>query len=312
MKSATSPDARASLFVVPGGAALTDFKHDALLKRLQTCGFTGASISVRHAWLVFADTLGSDSGKALDALLNNGDVYPPLESDTGFFIAPRLGTISPWSTKATDIAHGCGLDTVVRLEWARFYSADAPLDESMRTVLFDRMVEAVYATEDDLAALFRRQLPRPLVQVGDGEAVISALTRANTDRGLALSEAEIEWLGDYYDGSGRLPTDAELMMFAQANSEHCRHKIFNASWQIDGEPKDLSLFAMIRHTTDQSPDGVVSAYSDNAAVIAGGEGDLLNADPENGAYRMTAEQIDFLEKVETHNHPTAISPFPGA
>ncbi|MFO0581675.1 MAG: phosphoribosylformylglycinamidine synthase [Anaeromyxobacter sp.] len=230
------------------------------------------------------------------------------------WVVPRIGTISPWSTKATDIAHLCGLSQVRRVERGIAWTvAGAVTDErALLAALHDRMTESVLAGAAEAARLFAREAPRPLRKVALGKDGKAALARANREMGLALSEDEIAYLVDAFGRLGRDPTDVELMMFAQANSEHCRHKVFNATFTIDGVPQPRSLFQMIRRTTEASPGGVLSAYKDNAAVIEGSEAGRFFPDPATGAYGTTREPVHILMKVETHNHPTAISPFPGA
>jgi len=232
-------------------------------------------------------------------------------------VVPREGTVSPWSSKATDIAQVCGLGAVRRIERGIFYSliASAPLDrdrlDGLAPELFDRMTEMVLLSGAQAERLFAHAPPRPLSRVSL-EHGIGALETANRELGLALSADEIEYLLQSFQRLGRAPTDVELMMFAQANSEHCRHKIFNADWIIDGRKREESLFAMIRHTHARSPRGVLSAYRDNAAVIEGSVGARYFSEPRSHIYSASVEPIDILMKVETHNHPTAISPFPGA
>jgi phosphoribosylformylglycinamidine synthase len=236
-------------------------------------------------------------------------------------VAPRPGTISPWSSKATDIAHTCGLARVRRIERVIAYTIDpgeagATMLASVRTAigarLHDRMTQVVLA---DLAAcevLFRHESPRPVTTVPVLAQGRVALVEANRALGLALADDEIDYLVNAFTRLGRDPHDVELMMFAQANSEHCRHKIFNASWEIDGEKRDRSLFQMIRNTHQLHSDGILSAYKDNAAVLAGTRGGRFFVDPRTHEYAASDEVIHLLCKVETHNHPTAISPFPGA
>jgi len=228
-------------------------------------------------------------------------------------VAPRPGTISPWASKATDIAHVCGLDAIRRIERGIEYrlAADGLPDPALLAPLFDRMTEALFVDAAGLAALFAHAAPgvvRTVPRAG-GRAALDA---ANRELGLALSPDEIDYLVEAFDRLGRDATDVELMMFAQANSEHCRHKIFNADWIIDGVPQPKSLFAMIRNTHARAPRGVLSAYRDNAAVIEGTRGARWYAGPRGGVYQRSVEPIDIVLKVETHNHPTAISPFPGA
>ncbi|HTY51354.1 MAG TPA: phosphoribosylformylglycinamidine synthase [Steroidobacteraceae bacterium] len=231
-------------------------------------------------------------------------------------VIPRPGTISPWSSKATDIARVCGLAAVRRIERGILHTlgASAPGEAVLArlgAVLHDRMTETVLPSAAAARALFAHEPPQPAHRIAlrGGRAALEA---ANLELGLALSADEIDYLLAAFDQLRRDPTDVELMMFAQANSEHCRHKIFNASWTIDGQPRARSLFAMIRHTHALHPEGVLSAYRDNAAVMAGHPGMRYFPDPLTGVYRAVAEPIDIVMKVETHNHPTAISPFPGA
>ena len=227
-------------------------------------------------------------------------------------VMPRAGLISPWSSKATDIFHICGLGKVVRVERGVRWLAAPGLDESLVGRLYDRMTEAPI-DEAAFERLFETQPPRPLARIPVLSGGQAALEKANRDLGLALAPAEIHYLVDAFAELGRDPTDVELMMFAQANSEHCRHKIFNASWTIDRRPMDHSLFDMIRNTHRATNGfGVLSAYADNAAVIAGSPNQRLMADPRSRQYRYVAEDAPVLMKVETHNHPTGIAPYPGA
>jgi phosphoribosylformylglycinamidine (FGAM) synthase-like enzyme/phosphoribosylformylglycinamidine (FGAM) synthase-like amidotransferase family enzyme len=231
-----------------------------------------------------------------------------------FWVAPRLGTVSPWSSKATDIAHVCGLDAIVRIERAIEYrAAGVGLDAAaIGRALSDRMTESVLVREDELAHVVREAgAPRPLAFVRLGANGAATLRDASVRLGLALADDEIEYLVARYRELGRDPTDVELMMFAQANSEHCRHKIFNADFFVDGVKQERSLFQHIKRSTEASPGGVLSAYKDNAAVIEGTTAERLFPD-EDGVYRAHREPVHVLGKVETHNHPTAISPFPGA
>ncbi|MBM3392926.1 MAG: phosphoribosylformylglycinamidine synthase [Betaproteobacteria bacterium] len=227
-------------------------------------------------------------------------------------VTPRLGTISPWSSKATEIARQCGFAAVTRIERGTAFHLDAKGDlAAARPLLHDRMTESVLESLDDAEALFRHYAPQPLATVdvvGRGRAALGA---ANGEMGLALSEDEIDYLVDAFTKAGRNPTDVELMMFAQANSEHCRHKIFNADWIVDGQKQAHSLFGMIRESHKVSPGGTVVAYSDNAAVIEGAVAQRFHPGA-GGAYAYSEELTHYLAKVETHNHPTAISPFPGA
>ncbi|HYC15287.1 MAG TPA: phosphoribosylformylglycinamidine synthase, partial [Stellaceae bacterium] len=234
-------------------------------------------------------------------------------------VVPRPGTISPWASKATDIGHSCGLASIDRIERGVAYRIatrrSQPLSEADRATLLplihDRMTEAVFASLDDARRLFTRFGPRPLQKIELASGGRAAIEKADAAMGLALSADEIDYLDAHFRRAGRDPTDVELMMFAQANSEHCRHKIFNADWIIDGVRQPQSLFAMIRHTHAASPQGTVVAYADNAAVMEGMTARRFYADG-GGRYASRSEATCTVMKVETHNHPTAIAPFPGA
>jgi phosphoribosylformylglycinamidine synthase len=308
------------MLTLPGAPAFSRFRLDKFLEDLRSLCPAVTSVAARH--MHFADLereLDAEELRLLKRLLSYGPSRIVAFPEGAFLLAvPRFGTISPWSSKATDIAHNCGLAAVRRLERgvAWHIVSRRPLrDEELETLaapLHDRMTESVVPRIDDAARLFERHAPAPLGFVdalGGGRA---ALAEANGVLGLALSDEEIDYLLGHYVGAGRNPTDAELMMFAQANSEHCRHKIFNASWVVDGEPQPKSLFAMIRNTHEKSPGGVLSAYKDNASVIEGWVGERFFAAPADARYGYVEEPVHILMKVETHNHPTAISPFPGA
>ncbi|MFC1642284.1 AIR synthase-related protein, partial [Myxococcota bacterium] len=229
-------------------------------------------------------------------------------------VVPRRGTLSPWSSKATDIAHACGLKAVRRIERGTAYYL-VGLDESERSVmglLHDRMTQIVLDNLADAAGLFVSAAPPPLGVIPLLAQGRQALEQANQALGLALTPDEIEYLQESFSELGRDPTDVELVMFAQANSEHCRHKIFRAEWVIDGVPMSRSLFDMIQYTHACHPERVLSAYRDNAAVLAGYLGNRFMPDPNQQVYQKVIEPIHLAIKVETHNHPTAISPFPGA
>jgi phosphoribosylformylglycinamidine synthase len=311
------------MFSLFGAPALSQFRLDGLLRSLQSQDPRVTTLSSR--WMHFIDAaLPLDPGelRLLDKLLTYGarDVARHAEaphSGHRVLVTPRVGTESPWSSKATDIAHVCGLSKVTRIERGCMYfvgssSALSAVDlQKLAAQLHDRMTESVWLDTDEPTQLFHAGAARPLrsVDVGRGS---EALTRANGDWGMALSGDEIDYLVKAFQGLGRDPTDVELMMFAQANSEHCRHKIFNADFIIDGERMPQSLFAMIRATYARNSHGVLSAYRDNAAVIEGAKATRFFADPYTLRYAGSLEPVDILMKVETHNHPTAISPFPGA
>ena len=307
-----------------GAPSHSDFRLAKLESRLHAA--LGRPVSLYAEYMHFADldqTLTEDEQRVLGALLEYGPRLQGHEpSGILLLVTPRPGTISPWSTKATDIAHNCGLTKIQRLERGVAYYLDpgdepgAQLQEQelsrAMAVLHDRMTETLFLSTADAACLFGHAEPKPFVTVDVVEGGKAALEQANLDLGLALSDDEIDYLVGSFQSLGRNPSDVELMMFAQANSEHCRHKIFNADWIIDGESRERSLFAMIRNSTDCSPEDVLSAYKDNAAVIAGPVGERFFPDPKTHGYGYNREPVHILMKVETHNHPTAISPDPGA
>ena len=320
-KPATDLPAQTSKVVLelPGQSALSEFRLKKLWSILRQSASSVATVHARYAYFVSANVPlnARDSGR-LDALLLSGQPVMKLPASARrIIVVPRPGTISPWSSKATDIAHACGLDTIDRIERGICYGIQfrtEPDRESLNALsrhLFDRMTEAVIENLDEARALFETHQTLPVATVPLLQQGPAALARANEELGLALSGDEIDYLNVNYTILGRDPTDAELMMFAQANSEHCRHKIFNANWIVDGEPRVEQLFGMIRSTTEANPDGVISAYSDNAAVMEGWTGQRLMPGDDR-QYRYVEEPIQILMKVETHNHPTAISPFPGA
>ena len=302
-----------------GAAALSRARLRSLEEQIRR--HTPALRSITAAFTHFVDTVSPlDDGEL--ALLDRLLEYGPRQEDDAkepegqlILIAPRVGTISPWSSKATEIAQICGLDRVRRLERGIAYRVTGDFADGIKEIapfLHDRMTQTTFRRFDEAEALFRRADPTPLrtipVQTGGREA----LERADRELGLALARDEIDYLVENFSAIGRDPSDIELMMFAQANSEHCRHKIFNADYSIDGETQDRSLFQMIRNTHAISPDGVLSAYSDNSAVIDGSQAGRFFPDPQSHIYKTEREPVLILMKVETHNHPTAISPFPGA
>ncbi|MDA8189956.1 MAG: phosphoribosylformylglycinamidine synthase, partial [Gammaproteobacteria bacterium] len=303
-----------------GPGAVAAFRAERLLRRLaQVAPVTGLSARYRH-FVCLGRALSSDEELVLAALLDYGAPPPPISSDARtFVVVPRFGTISEWSSKATDIARRCGLEAVTRLErgvvWRVMAERVLTADECDRiaSLIHDRMTESVLADPDDDAPLWSSRAPAcgcAIDILGEGD---DALMRADRTLGLALSEEERGYLLAAFTRLGRNPTDTELMMFAQANSEHCRHKIFNADFVIDGRPCEHTLFAMIRETAKASPGGLLSAYADNAAIVEGAIlGSRLFVDERTRCYTAGQEPVPILLKVETHNHPTAISPHPGA
>ena len=235
-------------------------------------------------------------------------------------VTPRPGTISPWSSKSTDIAHNCGLTKIVRLERGLSYyistensvALTSSQQAALNNLIYDRMMEATFNDTNDATALFATADPGKLTSIDIENGGKNALVQANIELGLALADDEVNYLFENFSKLGRNPHDIELYMFAQANSEHCRHKIFNADWTIDGVKQTKSLFKMIRNTHEINPDYVLSAYKDNAAVMVGNKGGRFFPNPQTNVYGYHHEDIQILMKVETHNHPTAISPYPGA
>ncbi len=315
------------LHAFEGGNAASAFRRQALLPHLREFNDRIVAAHARHVhWVWSNGALAGDEADRLAALLRYGDTYDGPSGGALIVVAPRLGTVSPWASKATDIAHNCGLaiQRVERVtEWrltlrGGLLGRSSPLDEAemqaAAALLHDRMTESVLFSREDARRLFDDKPGQAMVHVPVREHGRGALVQANIDFGLALSDDEIDYLVAAFAALRRDPTDVELMMFAQANSEHCRHKIFNARFTIDGDAQEHSMFQMIRHTHAFAPQRTVVAYSDNASVMQGGEVERWAPVGATDASRYGArrETMHVLMKVETHNHPTAISPFPGA
>ena len=303
----------ASILQLRGRSALSPFR----LQRLQHAVSAHGTAALAAEYWHFVETarpLSAAEHARLERLLTYGPRQPAGEpAGRMLLVVPRIGTLSPWSSKATDIARNCGLDAVLRIERGTAYycAGEAVDDRALLPLIHDRMTEMVLGSFAAAAALFDHVPPRPQASVPLRAGGRGALERANTEMGLALSDDEIDYLADNFARMGRDPTDVELMMFAQANSEHCRHKIFNADWVVDGEPQAQSLFAMIKHTHKMAPGGTVLAYVDNASIMAGAQAQRFHPDAGH-EYGRHPGLTHILMKVETHNHPTAISPFPGA
>jgi phosphoribosylformylglycinamidine synthase len=325
------------MLILPGSNALSVFRSQRLLAQLQAAVPAIAAVDAHFVHFIdSAQALSDDETSRLGALLQYGEAANPgSEGREGavehFIVIPRFGTISPWASKATDIVHNCGMSHVHRVERGVSYriglksgilgtalGAGKKLSEAQVTevaaLLHDRMTETVLRDPALAAGLFSTLEARPLESIdvlSDGKA---ALVRANTELGLAMSDDEIDYLLDAFTAAQRNPTDVELMMFAQANSEHCRHKIFNADWTIDGVAQDKSLFAMIKNTHQLQPKGTIVAYSDNSSIMEGATVSRFypRGEAKGHEYAASTELTHTLMKVETHNHPTAISPFPGA
>jgi phosphoribosylformylglycinamidine synthase len=310
------------MFIVAGASALSAFKQRQLLSRISALSSVANTVTTIESQFVylFDQDLSAHQQSVADKLLNDGQKYTLTVAESGdvqVLVTTRIGTISPWSSKATDIFKNCNAP-VHRLERGILYTLRglSQLNAEVSALLHDRMTETIFATIESGAALFSETAPKPLQSVdilGHGK---DALVKANQEFGFALSMQEIEYLTDAFTQLGRNPHDIELMMFAQANSEHCRHKIFNAEWTINGEKQPLSLFQMIKNTYKQSPNDVLSAYKDNASVIVGFDAARFyqQYQPESGQheYSYRNQAVHILMKVETHNHPTAIAPFAGA
>ncbi|HEX5806438.1 MAG TPA: phosphoribosylformylglycinamidine synthase, partial [Macromonas sp.] len=312
---------------IEGGDALGNFRAQQLLPRLQAVSDKIVGVAARFVHLVDTlEPLSAEQLSAWQALLTYGEPYAGPSDGPLVVVTPRFGTVSPWASKATDIAHNCGFQvkrveriTEFRLTLKSGLLGKASLNDAqwaqVATLLHDRMTESAVASRDAAFDLFKELHPAPMAHVDVLAGGRAALIKANTDWGLALADDEIDYLVNAFTGLGRNPTDVELMMFAQANSEHCRHKIFNAEFTIDGVAQDKSLFGMIRNTHQLAPQHTVVAYADNASIMEGNAVERFVArDTGASAPAYTKEEAlhHVLMKVETHNHPTAISPFPGA
>ncbi|MCS5586892.1 MAG: phosphoribosylformylglycinamidine synthase [Porticoccaceae bacterium] len=308
------------MIILPGAPSLSAFRRRKLLVTLKQAVPTVTAVVAEYRHFVEVEQpLSSGDTDRLQALMSYGPTEQAVPlNGTLLLVIPRPGTISPWSSKATDIVHNCGLESVIRVErgTAYYIEASEALSEQqlqrLGELLCDRMVESVFRELQQAEALFAQHSPAPLTEVDIMGGGAEALGRANIELGLALAADEIDYLVASFKELQRNPTDAELMMFAQANSEHCRHKIFNASWTLDGVDQSNSLFGMIRNTNQVGGENVLSAYSDNAAVVAGTVGGRFYPDPVSKEYAYSNEPVHLLMKVETHNHPTAIAPFSGA
>ena len=293
--------------------ALSGFRQQNLNKKLLSAGIDNALLTAEFVHFVSSDnTLSGIEVSALTYLLTYQDKLLKNSKNT-LIIIPRLGTISPWSSKATDIINLCGLTSVNSVERGVIYHFDKVISDkaNILAIIMDKMTETELFSEADAQLIFNEYEPKPMLSVDILASGKNALKQVNTKLGLALNSSEIDYLLDNFTKLKRNPSDVELMMFAQANSEHCRHKIFNADWIIDGKKQDLSLFNMIKNTFNKKPDGLLSVYSDNAAVMEGFSGARFCPNSD-GLYQENIEARNIIIKVETHNHPTAIEPFAGA
>ncbi len=305
-----------------GPAALSEFRKTKYAESLAELLPVNPAIHVEYTYFVHTtQTLDERETARLNNLLETVPGKSNQDNDGLYFlVTPRPGTISPWSSKATDIIHNCGLQMVRRVERGTAWCLGLPKEcrpdsnsiKHIKALLHDRMTETVFTDRDDARVLFQEASPTPLNTIDILTGGRGALIEINRELGLALADNEIDYLFENFKQLQRNPTDVELMMFAQANSEHCRHKIFNAEWTLDNRKMPASLFDMIRKTHQEHPGQIKSAYVDNAAVTTGYQARRFFADPEDHQYKPHAEEVHILMKVETHNHPTAISPFPGA
>ena len=303
---------------LPGANALSSFRQQRLLASLAAQGVELDAIEAQYLHFIWSDAaLSTKDQEVLASLLTYGQPFTSSALKHGAVVIPRFGTVSPWASKATDIARQCGLN-VLRIErgaqfsWKAKKSLTAAQEQIVLAAVHDRMTEAVIHSIDEANALYQALEDRPLSRIKVLEQGRAALDQANQELGLALSDDEVDYLTENFMRLKRNPSDVELIMFAQANSEHCRHKIFNSSWSIDGDDQERSLFAMIRNTHQLHPEGTIVAYSDNSAVMAGCESETWVPQGDDHRYEKDTRLVHTLMKVETHNHPTAIAPFPGA
>ncbi len=318
-----------SFCCLPGANALSAFRQQRLLASLAAQGIQLESIEAQYLHFIWSQSeLSPKEMGVLESLLTYGQAFQSQLKEGGTWFSkgsskqsaisiPRFGTVSPWASKATDIARQCGLD-VLRIErgiqftWQSKKSLSAGQMQIVLASLHDRMTEVVIDSIDQASALYQTLQDRPLIRIPVLTEGRAALDQANQELGLALSDDEVAYLTENFVRLERNPSDVELIMFAQANSEHCRHKIFNSSWTIDGDDQDKSLFAMIRNTHQLQPEGTIVAYSDNSAVMVGCEAETWVPQGNDHRYEKDTRLVHTLMKVETHNHPTAIAPFPGA
>ncbi|WP_353433347.1 phosphoribosylformylglycinamidine synthase [Polynucleobacter sp. MWH-UH23A] len=313
-----------------GATALSAFRQQRLLASLRSQGIELESIEAQFLHFIWSEEkIGLDKEQVLQNLLTYGQPFvSQLSAGKSLFgkgagdiqvaiVIPRFGTVSPWASKATDIARQCGLDVLriergIQFSWKSKKPLNTEQHQLVLAAIHDRMTESVIDSVESANQLYQTLDDRPLARIPVLSEGRAALDKANQELGLALSDDEISYLAENFERLNRNPSDVELMMFAQANSEHCRHKIFNSSWTIDGEDQDKSLFAMIRYTHQLQSEGTIVAYSDNSAIMAGCEAETWAPQGNEHRYVKDTRLVHTLMKVETHNHPTAIAPFPGA
>ena len=297
------------MILLLGNEAYSPFRLDAIKDAIAKLDPELGPVDIDARW-VYALQM-ADGAFSVEELRRAGELLNAVGNcdETDFFVTPRKGTISPWSSKASDIFRNCGLKSIVRVERGIRFRTSKDIPAKCFSALYDKMTEGVY---DDLSDLFEVADPKPGRTYDVLAKGVDAVREANAEIGLAISEPEMEYLAKSFKAAGRNPTDTELVMFGQVNSEHCRHKIFGAQFIIDGRKQPKSLFEMIKNTHQRRPKDTLSAYKDNSAVVAGFKTDVFAIDPETNRYSFKSDQLDQLMKVETHNHPTAISPYPGA
>ena len=295
-------------FIFKGKQSFSSSKLEQIRLQFNKCNSLDSEIYSNEIYLILTNLDTPNLDGIMDVLSAS-----ILDKDFSFYIGPRLGTISPWSSKTEDIVRNVGLDDIIRVERLFGFMINEAFDNQNidLSMFYDRMTQTIYPTQKDFQNLFVSDKPRLLNYIDIINKGKEELEIANNSFGFAMSGDEIDYLYDFYSNEKRNPTDAELMMFAQANSEHCRHKIFNAKWSQDGSQKNNTLFDLIKETSKASPDGIISAYKDNAAIIKGAKVERLHLDDSN-SYEFVEDNLNSTIKVETHNHPTAISPYPGA
>ena len=295
-------------FIFKGKQSFSSSKLEQIRRQFNKSNNLNAEIHSNEIYLILADSDAFNLDGILDVLSASTQ-----DEEFSFYVGPRLGTISPWSSKTEDIVRNVGLNNIIRVERLFGFQINKEFDNQNLDVsmFFDRMTQSIYPTKKDFENLFISDKPRSLNYIDLINKGKEELEIANRSFGFAMSSDEIDYLYDFYSNEKRNPTDAELMMFAQANSEHCRHKIFNAKWNLDGSQKNNTLFDLIKETSKASPDGIISAYKDNAAIIEGTKAERLHLNDSN-KYEFVEDNLNSTIKVETHNHPTAISPYPGA
>ena len=295
-------------FIFKGKESFSSSKLEQIRREFIKSNNFDAEIYSNEIYLIQTEFEFTDTDSVKDVLSASDQ-----DEQFSFYVGPRLGTISPWSSKTEDIVKNVGLDKVIRVErlFGFKISCEFNLKELDTSMFYDRMTQSIYSTTNDFENLFISDKARTLNQIDIINKGKQELEIANKSFGFAMSQDEIDYLYNFYSKENRNPTDAELMMFAQANSEHCRHKIFNAKWNVDGSQKNDTLFDLIKETSKASPNGIISAYKDNAAIVEGTKAERLHLN-ESNQYEFINDDLNSTIKVETHNHPTAISPYPGA